>query len=71
MEYIFIFHFRAFFPYYGTKITSLDDTIDVLGTNYHDALYDARIEFKRKKPFVDKVVVIDMEDIQVLDYELG
>lgn len=71
MEQIFIFHLRAFFRYYGTQITSLDDTIDVLADDYHDALQQARKEFKRKHPEVDRVAVIDWEDIHVLDYEFG
>lgn len=70
-EQIFIFHLRAFYPFHNTQITSLDDTIDVLSHDYHDALQQARKEFKRKHPEVDRVKVIDWEDIHVLDYEIG
>lgn len=71
MEQIFIFHLRAFYLYYNTQLTSLEDTIDILHNNYYEALADARKEFKRKHPEVDRVRVIDYEDIQVLDYEIG
>lgn len=45
-EQIFLFHLRAFYPYYNSQITSLDDSIDVININYYEALIAARKEFK-------------------------
>lgn len=71
MEQIFIFHLQVFYPFYGTQITTLTDTVDILHNNYHEALIDARKEFKRRHPDIDRIRVIDYNDIHVLDYEFG
>ena len=71
MEQIFIFHLQVFYLFYNSKITSLNDTIDVLSNNYNDALFQARKEFKRKHPEIDKIKIIDYNEIEVLDYEIG